>query len=152
MKRFRLLVVLLLVSACSNGSHAAQHPSSSSVSQPATLTTTTAPKLATVTGTLRMIGGPSPGVNRTVSGNVTATNQSGQRFSTTARDDGNFAMELPPGVYDIVGHSPNFGYGKYDCSPGGPVTLPTVFSDPKPKALVPPTMPRAVIQLTCPVK
>ena len=69
-----------------------------------------------------MVGGPFPGEDRAVSGNVTATDSSGQRFSAMARD-GNFALELPPGVYNAVGHSPDFGYGKYDCSAGGPVIV-----------------------------
>jgi hypothetical protein len=148
MKHFRFLVVLLLVPGCSHGSHAAQHQSTSSVSEPANSTTVGAPELAVVTGTLRMVGGPFPGEDRAVSGNVTATDSSGQRFSAVARD-GNFAMELPAGVYNIVGHSPDFGYGKYDCPAGGPVA---VANGPVTEADVPTTKPKAVIQLTCPVR
>ncbi len=47
-------------------------------------------------------------------------------------------MHLPAGRYTVVGHSPGFGSGKYDCGADGPVTVDLGAV--------------TYIQLTCPVR
>jgi hypothetical protein len=57
----------------------------------------------TVTGTL-IFGGP--GRIGPVSGQVMAANSTSGQFTVTAGDDGRFRLYLPPGGYQLTGHSP----------------------------------------------
>jgi hypothetical protein len=93
--------------------------------------------LGTVEGTMRERGGPPPGLDKLVDGTLIATDANGRQFGATIGPGGGFSMHLPAGRYTVVGHSPGFGSGKYDCDADGPVTVDL-------GALT-------YIQLTCPV-
>jgi hypothetical protein len=90
-----------------------------------------------ITGTLRAVGGPTPRADP-VSGRVWATsvsrvlsNTGTVRCGTTVGRDGSYSLILPPGLYQLVGRSPNFKGGAGLCiAPrvvrvrGGPVVGP----------------------------
>jgi hypothetical protein len=69
-------------------------------------------------GTLRMVGGPPPGLNRAVAGTVTITSSTGSHCNLPVVAGGSFEATLPVGSYRVTGHSPLFGGGKYECSGG----------------------------------
>ena len=73
-------------------------------------------------GTLRMIGGPAPGVSRPVAGTITIADATGRHCDLPVLATGSFDVMLPVGKYRVSGHSPDFGDGKYECS-GGVVTV-----------------------------
>jgi hypothetical protein len=75
-----------------------------------------------ISGTLRMVGGPPPGMNRAVPGTVTITSESGSRCDVPVVR-GSFAVAVPVGSYTATGRSPDFGDGKYECSADGPVAV-----------------------------
>lgn len=58
----------------------------------------------TVTGTL-MFGGPVGRIGP-VPGQVVAASSASGQFTVTAGDDGRFRLYLPPGSYQLTGHSP----------------------------------------------
>ena len=60
----------------------------------------------TVTGLLVRVGGPAPGSPVPLPGTVVARNATGDKFSTTTGKDGRFQLSLPPGTYELTGHSP----------------------------------------------
>jgi hypothetical protein len=97
----------------------------------------TAP-LGTVEGTMRERGGPPPGLDKPVACTLIATAGDGRHFNATIGPGGRFSTQLPTGTYTVVGHSPEFGSGTYNCNAGGPVTI---FKDT-------PTH----IELTCPLR
>ena len=74
------------------------------------------PARVSVTGTLREVGGV--GVDRPVAGSVEAR-QAGTAQTTraTVQDDGRFTLQLSPGSYTFVGHSPLYGDNVYVCRP-----------------------------------
>jgi hypothetical protein len=82
----------------------------------------TAP-LGTVEGSMHERGGPPPGLDKPVAGTLIATARDGRQFKTTIGPGGRFSTQLPTGTYTVVGHSPEFGSGTYDCNAGGPVTI-----------------------------
>jgi hypothetical protein len=94
--------------------------------------------LGTVEGTMRERGGPPPGLDKLVDGTLVATDANGRQFRATIGSGGGFSVHLPAGTYTVVGHSPEFGSGKYNCDADRPVTVDL-------GALT-------YIQLTCPVR
>jgi hypothetical protein len=117
-------VVLCLISACSS-SHQSLGTQTSTV--PARVDTlscvsgvsaSAAKRPPGIAGTLRMVGGPAPGINRSVAGTVTITSLSGSHCDLRVVAGGSFEATVPVGRYRITGHSPAFGYGKYECSGG----------------------------------
>ena len=72
---------------------------------------------------MRERGGPPPGLDKLVDGTLIATAANGRQFGATIGPGGGFSMHLPAGTYTVVGHSPAFGSGKYDCDAGRPVTV-----------------------------
>lgn len=96
------------------------------------------PTLVSVEGTMRERGGPPPGLDKLVDGTLIATDANGRQFRATIGPGGGFSMSLPAGTYTVVGHSPEFGSGKYDCGADGPVTVDLGAV--------------TYIQLTCPVR
>lgn len=70
----------------------------------------------TVSGVLRMTGGPAgasqPGVPGLVRFDEVAT---GQQYATTAASDGSFALTIPPGEYTATGTSAQFNEGSQPC-------------------------------------
>src|SRR5438874_1178864 len=66
----------------------------------------------TVSGTLRLVGGPSPGTNRPASGVVYAFGSASLTSMAIAKvnagDDGKFHLSIPPGTYYLAATSPSF--------------------------------------------
>jgi hypothetical protein len=64
----------------------------------------------TVTGVLARSGGPAglsgPPPTLPLPGTIVARNAAGQQFTATAGNDGRFELSLPPGTYQVTGHSP----------------------------------------------
>lgn len=94
--------------------------------------TSTAPQVACVggrksdrgpnlIGTLRMIGATRTGLP--VAGDVSATTRSHLSCTVSVGNDGKFSLSLPPGMYDITGHSPSYEDGKYVCTAEQPVVV-----------------------------
>jgi hypothetical protein len=79
----------------------------------------------TMSGTLHMVGGPgdvdypTPGTVQLVADNHT--------YSVEVGDDGRFTTAVAPGSYTLIGHSPQYGDGQYDCMLGTeqPVSVPS---------------------------
>jgi hypothetical protein len=66
---------------------------------------------ATIAGTFRIEGGPYPGINRPLSGEI-AIHRGGESGPIVARVDavaGRFQVKLPPGRYIAVGQSARVG-------------------------------------------
>ena len=76
-----------------------------------------------ISGTLRMIGGPPPGINRAVAGTVTITSVSGSQCSVEIGASGSFDVMVPVGRYTVTGRSPRFGNGNYECSAGRTISV-----------------------------
>ena len=76
----------------------------------------------TLSGHLYMVGGPSPGAARPVTGEVVATGPGG-RHTIRVGVDGAYAMRLAPGNYAVVGFSPAINDGESPCAAPGQVTV-----------------------------
>jgi hypothetical protein len=76
----------------------------------------------TLHGRLQGIGGPAPGLARAWPGTITIVG-SGQSRDVPVGDDGAYSVTLPTGEYTIVGHSPEYGDGRYLCQAQQPVTI-----------------------------
>jgi hypothetical protein len=77
-----------------------------------------------VVGTLHAVGGPPPGADRPLPGEISAKRGSdGTGVGVGA--DGEFSIQLASGTYTIVGRSPQYNGGNSDCFPvsGNPVTI-----------------------------
>ncbi|HUY51114.1 MAG TPA: carboxypeptidase-like regulatory domain-containing protein [Streptosporangiaceae bacterium] len=48
-------------------------------------------------------------------GTVVARSAAGEQFTTTTGKDGRFQLSLPPGTYELTGHSPQVGDGQQLC-------------------------------------
>jgi hypothetical protein len=79
--------------------------------------------LGIIEGTMREVGGPPPGIDTRVAGSLTATAPDGNHVTASVDAAGRFSLQLPPGKYHVVGHSPQYGDGTYDCESGGPITV-----------------------------
>jgi hypothetical protein len=85
-----------------------------------------------VSGRLEVVGGPAPGAPRAWPGTVLWTGPT--HGSVVVAGDGRFALSLPPGRYELTGHSPRYGAGDYLCrarhtlviQPGTPAHLDVV--------------------------
>jgi hypothetical protein len=74
--------------------------------------TSSAPRAnGTISGTLRIEGGPAPGVDQAIPGTITALAASG------------YTLELPAGTYRVSGTSPNINNGNDQCVVPMPVTV-----------------------------
>ena len=76
-----------------------------------------------IEGSLREIGGPPPGLDKGITGSMDLTYPDGHVATTPIGASGRFSFTAAPGTYKIVGHSPGFGNGTYDCSAAGPVRV-----------------------------
>lgn len=72
-----------------------------------------------VAGTLRVHGGPYPGVDKPLSGTVTFDGRGTQEVTTP---DGTFALELPPGTYIVTGQPQEGRFAPTNC-PSETVTV-----------------------------
>src|SRR4051794_32594783 len=59
-----------------------------------------------VMGSMSIVGPP----HASISGTVVATDNAGRRFRSPVQH-GLFTLQLPPGTYTFVGHSPRWGHG-----------------------------------------
>ena len=77
----------------------------------------------TVTGTLTF-GGPA-GRTGPVPGQVVAARSASGQVTVTAGDDGRFRLYLPPGRYQLTGHSPKvtLNGAEVECSATHPVRV-----------------------------
>jgi hypothetical protein len=66
-----------------------------------------APYHRTVTGILVRVGGPPPGSPVPLPGKVEARNDAGEVFTAATGNNGRFQLSLPPGTYQLTGHSPH---------------------------------------------
>jgi hypothetical protein len=87
-----------------------------------------------VPGRFVAVGGPAPGAPRPLPGTITARATTGQSFTAAVGHDGRFTLSLPPGRYQVTGHSPLINSGHTPCpatrelrvtrgKPAGPVTV-----------------------------
>lgn len=76
-----------------------------------------------IEGTMREVGGPPPGIDKRLPGSLTASRTDGKPVTAAVDGAGRFSLSLAPGKYHVVGHSPQYGDGTYDCEAGGPVTV-----------------------------
>ena len=74
----------------------------------------THPVTATIDGRLLAVGGPAPGTARPLPGTVIVRTPTSE-ISVPVGNDGRYSAEVPPGRYEIEGHSPLYGSGKYLC-------------------------------------
>lgn len=82
------------------------------------------PATSALTGELAAVGGPAGTPRRPLSGHVTITEQTTDiRLTVGTAADGRYSVALPPGTYEIVGHSWQYGNGKGLCQAEGPVRL-----------------------------
>ena len=90
---------------------------------PAGPTTGRTAETGTIIGTLRLVGGPAPGVDRSVPGDITVTS-TGADDTVSAQSmtdaNGHFFVGVPPGRYLLTGTSPQYYTGA--CQ-GGTVTV-----------------------------
>jgi hypothetical protein len=73
-----------------------------------------------VAGTVRMKGGPAPGIDTVVAGEVVATDGRGRSWRAEATTDG-FTLELPVGSYRLTATSP--AVGDVACRTDSPVVV-----------------------------
>lgn len=78
------------------------------------------PPAGVVNGQLLMVGGPSPGMHRPLSGTITLRGKQGS-VETRAGNDGRYTISLPSGVYEVEGHSQQYGSAK--CQAASPATV-----------------------------
>jgi hypothetical protein len=128
--------VPLLVGACSGTSrHSLREPPTSPTSRSTSPTTVPLNVCLTgvsggalerpsgIAGTLRVVGGPPPGINRPVAGTVRVVSSSGVGCDVSVGPAGFFDVTLPTGRYTVTGYSPSFGNGKGLCSAGRSVNV-----------------------------
>jgi hypothetical protein len=83
-----------------------------SSSEPRTGPSTAPADQGTVTGTLRLSGGPNPGTDSAAPGEVYVFASAGRTGQPQVRAktgaDGSFSLNLPPGTYYLAATSPGF--------------------------------------------
>ena len=77
----------------------------------------------TLTGTLQAVGGPAGGSPRALSGQVTARESNGARYSFSAGANGRFSIHVPVGTYTVSGQNPDYEGGTAKCQASGPVKV-----------------------------
>jgi hypothetical protein len=80
------------------------------------------PESAHIVGRLLAVGGPAPGAPRPQPGTVTLRNRDTE-ITVLAGENGRYSAEVSPGTYEIEGHSPYYGGGKYVCEATGSVRV-----------------------------
>ena len=85
---------------------------------------------STLSGQLRVVGGPAQVTSSALPGSVIATNtDTHEQHSVSVGSDGGYSLHLPPANYTIAGRSPSHGDDASRCAaqrrcggPGGGVT------------------------------
>lgn len=85
-------------------------------------------ELGKVTGTLRIVGGPAPGIDNPEPGRVEiVSTEKGpgqrQRQTVSVSTNGRFSFTIPAGSYELSGSSPNIDQGAGRCTALGPVQV-----------------------------
>ena len=82
------------------------------------------PATGTISGHLRQVGGIPPGDDRPVPGTVTITGGAVSK-ELAVGNDGSYTVDVPPGTYTVVGHSPTSlsGNKQGDCAASGPAVV-----------------------------
>jgi hypothetical protein len=119
-----VMASLVATTACSGGaggSHKAAPPSSSRVAPGSADRFQSSHKRALpygrITGSVRAIGGPPPGVNIAITGTVTAVDASGRRWLAPTSGARDFSLSVPAGSYRISGTGVGSNGGRYTCGP-----------------------------------
>jgi hypothetical protein len=101
------VLVFALVACDGGGHHSAKQTSRSGVPTMAAAKTVAGhDETFVVTGTLRAVGGPAPGIDEAVSGNIEALTRTGKVIATVrTSSNGRFSLSLPKGVYVLKGHA-----------------------------------------------
>lgn len=82
------------------------------------------PPLRTVSGTLEMTGGPSGTEPIPVGGTIHAFDRRERPVAiATADAAGRFTLELPVGTYQLIGYSPSYRGGEWECTTTDPVAV-----------------------------
>jgi hypothetical protein len=113
-------VAVLALSGCSSSDSG----SPSTGAAPTTGLTTTHDAVGTrvrVSGRLEGVGGPAPQPPRPWPGSVSWTGPT--HGSVRVGHSGGFRLLLPPGRYEVTGHSPRFGDGHYLCQAPHPLVV-----------------------------
>lgn len=111
-----IVSVALLVGACSSTKPQAESPSQTPT--PVVVGSTV------ITGKLLAVGGPAPGTPRPLPGKVTLVDTATHvRHDVRVATDGKYSVTVPPGTYEVQGHSPRYGSGTYMCNAPNPVTV-----------------------------
>jgi hypothetical protein len=76
---------------------------------------------AIIGGRLLAVGGPAPGTAHPLPGTVILRSP-GSEITVPVGKTGRYSAEVPPGRYEVDGHSPLYGSGKYSCRALKPVT------------------------------
>jgi hypothetical protein len=76
-----------------------------------------------MTGSVRAIGGPPPGVDIAITGTVTAVGASGRRWRATTNGTRGFSLDLPSGTYRVSGTGKGANGTGYTCGMPIPVTV-----------------------------
>jgi hypothetical protein len=98
-------------------------PSSSGTATPITPADDGIGTRLVVSGQLLGVGGPAPGAPRSWPGSVSWTGPT--HGTVRVHSDGRFALSLPPGRYELTGHSPRYGDSDYLCRAAHPVVVGT---------------------------
>ncbi len=77
----------------------------------------------TVTGELREVGGPAPGVVIRARGDVVFEATDGERTSVPTDEQGRFSTTLESGEYTVTGSSPQWNQGRATCRAYGPAVV-----------------------------
>lgn len=72
--------------------------------------------VADVNVSLRMVGGPAPGLGKPIAGTVVANDPVGRRCTRRVGPSGWVTMTLEPNSYSFTGYSPSYGDSKYTCT------------------------------------
>ncbi len=78
--------------------------------------------MATLSGRLIAVGGPSGAPDATLPGTITIKGPGGSLLHADVRRNGVFEIQLSPGTYRLTGRSPQFNGGSTDCTTATPTT------------------------------
>jgi hypothetical protein len=118
------LLTLTVVSAAAVGGCSSGDDSP----RPSAAATTRAPsgatKTGTITGQVKLVGGPARGTNsmRPVAGGVVTFAGTG-RSTAAMSEQGRFTAELRPGIYAVTATSPDYNSGGAACAAVHPVRV-----------------------------
>jgi hypothetical protein len=113
------VVFVAAVGGCSAGDDSPR-PTAAATTSAATVATTT----GTVTGVVKLTGGPADGANslRPAAGGVVMFAGSG-RTTAAMSEQGRFTAQLRPGIYVVTATTPDYNSGREPCQALHPVRV-----------------------------